>query len=200
MNREKQVSWLSHRLRNNIGSHDRFLRSLLGAALVLVAWLFQWPEAFWLGMFLIMTAAFRFCPNYVIFNFNTLNAEDGKTVVPWQEFLDLFPPPPPLPPATPPTPSVPLSAPPLKAKPVSAPVHFSLPPELTQALIRDIEKNALDEILLVRFYENFFACKINIEQVAHLNIYVCRFPDKTTRIDFAKLKAMLLSRLYETTA
>jgi hypothetical protein len=197
LNRVKQVSWLSHRLRNNIGRHDRFLRSLLGAALVLVAWLFLMPEAFWLGMFLIVTAAFRFCPNYVFFNFDTLNAEDQKTVIPWQEFLDLFPP---VPQAPTPAPkqSALVSAPDVKETPVVAKARFSLPPELTHALIQDIEKNALDEVLLVRFYENFFGCKISIRSAAHLNVYVCQFPDKEKRLDFAHLKSTLLDRLRET--
>ena len=197
MNRVKQISWLSRRLQNNIGGHDRFLRSLLGATLVLVAWLFQLHEAFWLGLFFILTAAFRFCPNYVFFNFNTLNTEDQKTVIPWQEFLDLFPV---APQAAPPalTTATPNSAPQAKSASVIAPAPFSLPPELTHALIKDVEKNALDEILLVRFYENFFGCKINIQSAAHLNIYVCQFPNQTTRLDFAQLKANLLKRLKET--
>ncbi len=191
---EKQVSWLSQRMRNNMGSHDRFLRSLLGAALVLVAWLFQLPEAFWLGLFLILTAALRFCPSYAIFNVNTLNADDGKTVIPWEEFLDLLPPS---------APASSVAAPPstetrVKAPPSLAPVSFRLPPDLTQALIQDIEKNALDEILMVRFFENFFGCKISIQSAAHLNVYVCQFPDKTTRLDFSKMKANLLQRLHET--
>jgi hypothetical protein len=192
----KQVSWLSHRLRNNMGSHDRFLRSLLGAALVLVAWLFQLPEAFWLGLFLITTAAFRFCPNYAIFNITSLSPADSKTVIPWEEFLDLFPPAAPVPAA--PTAAAQTSPP--KEAAVSKVPTYSLPPELTSALILDIEKNALDEVLLVRFYENFFGCKISIQASGYLNVYVCQFPDKSIRLDFSKLKASLLTRLQATAA
>jgi hypothetical protein len=173
-----------------MGGHDRFLRSLLGAALVLVAWLFQMTEAFWLGMFLITTAAFRFCPNYAIFNITSLSPSDSKTVIPWEEFLDLFPPVAPLPTAPPET----AKAPPQNPQ-VSKPPSYSLPPELTHALIQDIEKNALDEVLLVRFYENFFGCKISIEASGYLNVYVCQFPGKSTRLDFSKLKSSLLQRL-----
>lgn len=189
----KQVSWLSHRLRNNMGGHDRFVRSLLGAALVLVAWLFQLTEAFWLGMFLITTAAFRFCPNYAIFNITSLSPADTKTVIPWEEFLDLFPPAAPVAPA----PAQALLAPQKKETLVSQPPTYSLPPELTSALIQDIEKNALDEVLLVRFYENFFDCKISIEASGYLNVYVCQCQGKTTRLDFSRLKSSLLKRLHE---
>jgi hypothetical protein len=189
----KRVSWLSHRLRNNMGSHDRFLRSLLGAALVLVAWLFQFTEAFWLGLFLITTAAFRFCPQYALFNITSLGPADTKTVIPWEEFLDLFPPAEPLPALQPEVAKA--QAP--KATLVSNAPSYGLPPELTTALIQDIEKNALDEVLLVRFYENFFGCKVSIQASGYLNVYVCQFPDKSTRLDFSKLKASLLKRLHE---
>ena len=189
----KQVSWLAHRLRNNMGGHDRFLRSLLGAALVLVAWLFQMTEAFWLGLFLITTAAFRFCPNYAIFNITSLSPADTKTVIPWEEFLDLFPPVAPVAPV-----QADVAQEPQRKEPAVTKVStYSLPPELTSALIQDIEKNALDEVLLVRFFENFFGCKINIEASGYLNVYVCQFPGKTTRMDFSKLKSSLLKRLHE---
>ena len=189
----KQISWLAHRLRSNMGGHDRFLRSLLGAALVFVAWLFQVNEAFWLGLFLITTAAFRFCPNYALFNITSLSPQDSKTVIPWEEFLDLFPPAAPVAPVQ--TELEVAQAPP-KIEPVVSKVSaYSLPPELTSALIRDIEKNALDEVLLVRFYENFFGCKISIEASGYLNVYVCQFPGKSTRLDFSKLKSSLLQRL-----
>ena len=194
----KQDSWLAHRLRSNMGSHDRFLRSLLGAALVFVAWWFQVNEAFWLGLFLITTAAFRFCPNYAIFNITSLSPQDSKTVIPWEEFLDLFPPAAPVAPVQ--TELEVAQAPP-KIEPVVSKVSaYSLPPELTSALIRDIERNALDEVLLVRFYENFFDCKISIEDSGYLNVYVCQFPGKSTRLDFSKLKSNLLNRLHERSA
>ena len=192
----KQVSWLSHRLRNNMGSHDRFLRSLLGAALVLVAWLFQLPEAFWLGLYLILTAALRFCPNYAIFNVDTLSAGEQKNSIPWAELLELLPPTDSATPAE--TSAKPLATAASNTVVAAKPAAFSLPPELSHALLHDIERNAIDEILMVRFYENFFGCRIKIEQAAHLNIYVCQFSSHTSRLDFAKLKSQLLQRVQET--
>ena len=196
MSQVKQVSWLSHRLRNNIGSHDRLLRSLLGAVLVLVAWLFELPEAFWLGLYLILTAALRFCPNYAIFNVDTLYAGEQKTTIPWAELLELLPPTDSATPAE--TPAKPLATAASNTVVAAKPAAFSLPPELSHALLHDIERNAIDEILMVRFYENFFGCRIKIEQAAHLNIYVCQFPSHTSRLDFAKLKSQLLQRVQET--
>lgn len=207
------------------------MRSLAGAALVLAGWLMQIPEAFWLGMFLIVTATFKFCPNYAIFNFNTLGDEETKTTIPWEVFLDLLPNRGKTQSALDQTNADNLDAttwtsrvqsstdsksigldsseskqtngldePDLSFKKTTKfipNIDYYLPPELTQALIKDIEKNALDEMLVVRFYENFFGCKISIEPVAHLNIYVCQFPHKTSRLEFARLKAGLLDRLHE---
>ena len=231
MKQMTQRSWLSKRLSNNIGRNDRFFRSLVGVGMVMAGWLLHIPEIFWPGIYFIVTATFKFCPNYAIFNFNTLGDEEPKTTIPWEVFLDLLP-------------SrgssfssldssadaavevanqisrVPLANGPSQSgldTPVkkttsegSAPekqikkpakffpnVDYFLPPELTHALIKDIEKNALDEMLVVRFYENFFGCKISIEPAAHLNIYVCQFPHKTIRLEFSRLKAGLLDRLHE---
>ena len=196
MSQVKQVSWLSHRLRNNIGSRDRFWRSWLGAGLVLLAWLFELPEAFWLGFFLILTAALRFCPNYAIFNTDTLSAGEQKNSIPWAELLALLP----TTDSTTPAESAPkpLATPAPNTTVAAKPPTFSLPRELSHALLHDIERNAIDEILMVRFYENFFGCRIKIEQAAHLNIYVCQFASHTSRLDFAKLKSELLHRVRET--
>ena len=232
MSQTQQVSWLSQRLKNNIGRNDRFVRSLAGAGLVLAGWLVNIPEAFWFGLFLSVTATFKFCPNYAIFDFNTLGPDEVKTVIPWEEFLDLLPAngkvaanESVIPDATddgklhakkaiakgPESTEVQATVSAnqqartasdvsRKIKPAKAlhVVEFSLPNELTHALIRDIEKNALDEMLVVRFFENFFGCKISIQAAAHLNIYVCKFPDSSMRLDFANLKARLLARLHET--
>lgn len=229
----QHTSWLSRRLQNNLGSTDRFVRSFLGAASVMAGWLMNIPEAFWLGMFLIVTATFKFCPNYAIFNFHTLGPDEVKTVIPWEEFLNMLPnrgknrasieeasaptdvdtPPPQghvsriepsntVAPENLVKPAIPAGEESLLQKKKSVKqipsLDFVLPPELTHALIKDIEKNALDEMLVVRFYENFFNCKISIQPVAHLNVYICQFEDHTTRLDYTKLKAMLLDRLYQT--
>jgi hypothetical protein len=85
---------------------------------------------------------------------------------------------------------------PLSAKAVAA-KHYQLPVELTQVLIQDIQKNALDEMLVVRFFENFFHCSISIQPSGHLQSYVCKYPDKTVSMNFAQLKQSLLQRLRE---
>lgn len=178
----------------NMGQLDRFVRMMLGISLILVAWMFEFAWPFWGGMALLITAAVRVCPIYALFKISTLSLGSQKTVIPWEEFLDL------LPPKSEPevvTAPEPVQRTP-KASPTIVPVAFSLPPELTQALIKDVERNALDEVLVIRFFENFFGCKITVEQAGHLNSYVCRFPDKTINLNFAKLKAQLLVRLKET--
>ncbi len=177
----------------NMGVSDRFVRMVLGIALISVAWLFEFTWPFWGGVLLLITAAVRVCPIYALFKISSLSLDPAKTVIPWEEFLDLLPPKPEAP--------VEVVAPvqrSSKAEVVIPPVTFSLPPELTQALINDVERNALDEILVVRFYENFFGCKITIGQSGHLSSYECRFPQQTLTLNFAKLKAQLLARLKET--
>lgn len=178
----------------NVGQIDRYLRLALAMMLILVAWLFDFRWSFWGGIFLLITAAVRICPIYTVFKISSLSLGQKKTVIPWQEFLDLLPPEPPAEPVAAPTPAQRTP----KAAPNIVPVAFSLPPELTHALIQDVQKNALDEVLVIRFFENFFGCKISVEQVGHLNSYVCKFPDQTVTLNFAKLKAKLLDRLQET--
>ena len=178
----------------NMGHVDRFVRMMLGISLILVDQMFGLTWSFWAGMALLITATVRVCPIYALFKISTLSLSGHKTVIPWEEFLDLLPPQ-----IEPEAVVAPASVQALPtAAPAVAPMSFSLPPELTQALIQDVERNALDEVLVIRFYENFFACKITVEQSGHLNSYACRFPDKTIRLDFAKLKAQLLNKLKET--
>jgi len=178
----------------NMGQLDRFVRMALGISLILVAWVFEFRWSFWGGIVLLITAAVRICPTYTIFNISSLSLGGHKTVIPWEEFLDLLPPKPEAEPVAAPAPvqRKPKAAPPI------VPVAFTLPPELTHALIQDVQRNALDEVLVIRFFENFFGCKISVEQSGHLNSYVCRFPDQTVTLNFAKLKAKLLDRLQET--
>lgn len=177
-----------------MGQLDRFVRMALGISLILVAWMFNFPWPFWGGLVLLITAAVRICPIYALFKISSLSLGGEKTVIPWEEFLDL------LPPQAEPE-AVAVAAPVQRAAkepPKIAPVAFSLPPELTHALIKDVERNALDEVLVIRFFENFFGCKITVDQSGHLSSYVCRFPNQTVKLDFGKLKAKLLERLKET--
>jgi hypothetical protein len=182
------------RLRFNLGDLDRLFRVLLGLALGFIHWEFNMLPAMWLALALVLTAVIRFCPVYALFNWDSLDLDPSKTVIPWEEFLDMLPPPVPVKEQAPEA----LMKPKRQLEPVVAPVAFHLPPELTQALIKDIEKNALDEMLVVRFFENFFGCRVTVVPVGHLHSYSCKFTDHTVSFDFAKLKATLLARLKET--
>lgn len=182
------------RLRFNLGDLDRLFRVLLGLALGFIHWEFNMLPALWLGLALVLTAVIRFCPVYALFNWDSLDSDPSKTAIPWEEFLDMLPPPAPVKEQAPEA----LMKPKRQLEPAVEPVAFHLPPELTQALIKDIEKNALDEMLVVRFFENFFGCRVTVVPVGHLHSYSCKFTDHTVSFDFAKLKATLLARLKET--
>jgi hypothetical protein len=204
----------------NISESDRFGRILAGVVLVILDWLFTFPILFWLGIGLLLSAAFQFSLLYAIFRFSTHKTLPEKPAVPWEEFLDLYP-------AkiedekqettsldTVQVATLPMdekssaeialeparqpakTKQPLSAKAVAA-KHYQLPVELTQVLIQDIQKNALDEMLVVRFFENFFHCSISIQPSGHLQSYVCKYPDKTVSMNFAQLKQSLLQRLRE---
>jgi hypothetical protein len=186
------IAMLNHWI--NVGQLDRMVRMLLGIACLLIAWMFDFPWAFWGGMAFLITAAMGICPIYAVFKMSTLSLDGPKTVIPWEEFLDLLPAK-----AEPETVQAPMPVQRTpKVPPQIVPVAFRLPPDLTQALITDVKRNALDEMLVVRFYENFFGCRIGIEQSGHLSVYVCKFPNQTVTLSFAKLKAQLLERLQET--
>ncbi|MGF1561471.1 MAG: DUF2892 domain-containing protein [Geminicoccaceae bacterium] len=62
----------------NVGTIDRALRFILGV--VLLAMVFAGPQTpwGWLGLVLIGTAAFRFCPAYTLIGFKTC-ADSGAT-------------------------------------------------------------------------------------------------------------------------
>ena len=191
-NRQMNIAKLNRWI--NVGQVDRMVRMLMGIGCLLIAWMFDFPWAFWGGMAFLITAAVGICPIYALFKISTLALDGPKTVIPWEEFLDLLPakPEPDIVQAPAPVQRTPKAAPPI------VPVAFRLPPELTQALITDVQRNALDEMLVVRFYENFFGCRIGIEQSGHLSVYVCKFPNQTITLNFAKLKGQLLERLQET--
>jgi hypothetical protein len=70
-----------------------------------------------------------------------------------------------------------------------------LPPDLAQQLVDDLNNNTLDEMLVLRFYENFFACRISIVQ-QHVNNYRCDFKDSSQSFGFAELKQQLLDKLH----
>jgi len=69
-----------------------------------------------------------------------------------------------------------------------------LPPDLTLQLAEDLKNNALDEMLVLRFYENFFDCRISIVQ-QHVNNYRCDFQSYSQTYGFAELKQQLLDKL-----
>ena len=49
-------------------------------------------------------------------------------------------------------------------------------------------------MLVLRFYENFFDCRINIVQ-QHVNNYRCDFQESSQTYGFAELKQQLLDKL-----
>lgn len=66
-------------MKANVGTIDRILRGVLGAALLLVAVLGDGPIR-WLGLagvVLIATGAVRFCPLYAVLGVNTCPAPTG---------------------------------------------------------------------------------------------------------------------------
>jgi hypothetical protein len=73
---------------------------------------------------------------------------------------------------------------------------FSLPPDLAQQLVDDLNNNTLDEMLVLRFYENFFDCRISIVQ-QHIHTYRCDFQNSSQTYGFADLKQQLLDKRHE---
>ncbi|OWY41054.1 hypothetical protein CEK28_01940 [Xenophilus sp. AP218F] len=55
----------------NVGSVDRIIRVVVGAALILAALLGLVGPWGWLGVVPLATGAFRFCPAYLPFGFNS---------------------------------------------------------------------------------------------------------------------------------
>jgi len=60
-------------MKSNVGTADRILRAILGAALILWA-LTGGPLLAWIGLVPLATAAFGYCPAYAIFGLNTCDS------------------------------------------------------------------------------------------------------------------------------
>lgn len=62
----------------NVGTVDRVVRILAGLALItasLLGYIGVWG---WIGVVLLATGLFRFCPAYMPFGFSTCPAQTGK--------------------------------------------------------------------------------------------------------------------------
>ncbi len=176
----------------NLGQLDQGLRALAGALITWLAWFNGNDRWMLIGVIILLTSVLRFCPTYALFRFNTLRSPKTREAFSWEEFLDKNGPR-----ASHPVIEEPAPAPlpkPIAPKPTST---FTVPEDLKQQLIEDIQNNALDEMLVLRFYENFFDCRISIVQ-QHIHTYRCDFLGYSQAYGFADLKAQLLDKLLET--
>lgn len=55
----------------NVGSFDRALRVVLGLALIGATWMGVVGAWGWIGVVVLATGVFRFCPAYLPFGFNS---------------------------------------------------------------------------------------------------------------------------------
>jgi hypothetical protein len=173
----------------NLGQLDQGLRALAGTIITLLAWFEGNDRWVIIGVIILLTSVLRFCPTYFVLRFNTLRKVKPREVFPWDEFLDRNAPRAAAPVVVEPKPAEEIS--PVIAKPRSS---FVLPPDLTLQLAEDLKNNALDEMLVLRFYENFFDCRISIVQ-QHVNNYRCDFQSYSQTYGFAELKQQLLDKL-----
>lgn len=175
----------------NMGQLDQGLRALAGTTITWLAWYQSNDQWMIIGVIVLLTSVLRFCPTYFVLRFNTLKKVKPREIFPWDEFLDR---------------NAPLAADPVvdELQPVEVPSpviakprpSFTLPPDLAQQLVDDLNDNTLDEMLVLRFYENFFACRISIVQ-QHVNNYRCDFQNSSQTHGFADLKQQLLDKLHE---
>lgn len=63
-----------------------------------------------------------------------------------------------------------------------------------QALIEQLQNNALDEIVVVELYEKFFGCKVKIIN-GWINSYAVQSGKKAIHLDFVKLKSRIIEHL-----
>ena len=174
----------------NMGQLDQGLRALAGTMITWLAWYQSNDQWMIIGVIILLTSMLRFCPTYFVLRFNTLKKVKPREIFPWDEFLDR---------------NAPLASDPVveEPQPVEAPSpviakprpSFTLPPDLAQQLVDDLNDNTLDEMLVLRFYENFFACRISIVQ-QHVNNYRCDFQNSSQTYAFADLKQQLLDKLH----
>lgn len=59
----------------NVGTIDRILRAVIGLALISLVFIGPQTTWGWLGLILVATAAFRFCPAYALFGVRTCEAD-----------------------------------------------------------------------------------------------------------------------------
>lgn len=174
----------------NMGQLDQGLRALAGTMITWLAWYQSNDQWMIIGVIILLTSMLRFCPTYFVLRFNTLKKVKPREIFTWDEFLDRN-----APPVAPPVldEPKPVEAPsPVIAKPRPS---FTLPPDLAQQLVDDLNDNTLDEMLVLRFYENFFACRVSIVQ-QHVNNYRCDFQNSSQTFTFAELKQQLLDKLH----
>jgi hypothetical protein len=177
--------------RRNMGQLDQGLRALAGTMITWLAWYKNNDQWMIIGVIVLLTSMLRFCPIYFVLRFNTLRRTKSREPFPWDEFLDRNAPLAAAPEVEEPKPVEVLSPVIAKSRPT-----FALPPDLAQQLVDDLNDNKLDEMLVLRFYENFFACRISILQ-QHINNYRCDFQDSSQTFGFAELKQQLLDKLHE---
>lgn len=175
----------------NLGQLDQGLRALAGTIITWLAWFEGNDRWVIIGVIILLTSVLRFCPTYFVLRFNTLRKVKPRESFPWDEFLDRNAPRAGVPAVEEPKPVEVLS--PVIAKPRTS---FTLPPDLAQQLVDDLNDNTLDEMLVLRFYENFFDCRISILQ-QHVNNYRCDFQSSSQTYGFAELKQQLLDKLEE---
>jgi hypothetical protein len=175
----------------NVGQVDQGLRALGGALVTWLAWYDSNDTWMLIGVIILLTSVIRFCPTYALLRFNTLKKLKSREPFSWEAFLDKN-----APRAKLPVMEEAAAAPainPVKFKPSST---FTLPTDLCLQLIEDVQNNAVDEMLVLRFYENFFDCRISIVQ-QHVHTYRCDFQHASQNCSFADLKMQLLERLQQ---
>ena len=62
----------AHMIKQNVGGIDRFLRILVGMALIAMVFVGPATPWGWLGLIPFVTGVFRFCPLYSVIGVNTL--------------------------------------------------------------------------------------------------------------------------------
>jgi hypothetical protein len=174
----------------NVGQLDQGLRALAGTTITWLAWFERNDQWMIIGVIVLLTSMLRFCPTYFVLRFNTLKRAKSREVFSWDEFLDRFAPPAAVPAAEEPNSVEAIT--PVITKPRPS---FSLPPDLAQQLVDDLNNNKLDEMLVLRFYENFFDCRISIVQ-QHIHTYRCDFKNSNQTYGFVDLKQQLLDKLH----
>ena len=179
----------------NMGQWEQGFRALAGALITWLAWFEGSDRWMIVGVVVLFTSVLRFCPIYALFRFNTPKtskiSKSGE-LFSWEEFLDKN-----APRAAASQIVEQTSEPKVNSVEAITPSIFTLPPELSLQLIEDLNNNALDEMLVLRFYENLFDCRISIVQ-QHIHLYRCDFQNSSQTYGFAELKAQLLELLQDT--